>query len=71
VRFSDLLRVALRALRAHPLRAGLNLLGIVIAVTTIIAVISVVTGLNRYASDVVGPRGPNTMIFSSTADHQP
>jgi len=64
VRFSDLLRVALRALRAHPLRAGLNLLGIVIAVTTIIAVISVVTGLNRYASDVFGRLGPNTMIFS-------
>jgi putative ABC transport system permease protein len=63
VRFSDLLRVALRALRAHPLRAGLNLLGIVIAVTTIIAVISVVTGLNRYASDVFGQLGPNTMIF--------
>jgi putative ABC transport system permease protein len=64
VRFSDLIRVALRALRAHPLRAGLNLLGIVIAVTTIIAVISVVSGLNRYASDVFGRLGPNTMVFS-------
>ena len=64
MRLSDLLRVALRALRAHPLRAGLNLLGIVIAVTTIIAVISVVSGLNRYASDIFGQLGPNTMIFS-------
>ena len=61
---SDLARIAIRSIRAHKLRSFLNLLGIIIAVTTIIAVISVVSGLNKYAADVIGRLGPNTMIFS-------
>jgi putative ABC transport system permease protein len=60
----DLLRVAADSLRTHKLRSFLNLLGIIIAVTTIIAVISVVSGLNKYAANVFGQLGPNTMIFS-------
>jgi putative ABC transport system permease protein len=61
---SDLARIALRSIRAHKLRSFLNLLGIIIAVTTIIAVISVVSGLNKYAADVISGLGPNTIIFS-------
>ncbi len=61
---SDLARVAFRSVRSHKLRSFLNLLGIIIAVTTIIAVISVVSGLNKYASDVINGLGPNTMIFT-------
>ncbi len=61
---SDLARIAWRSIRAHKLRSFLNLLGIIIAVTTIIAVISVVSGLNRYAADVINGLGPNTMIFT-------
>jgi putative ABC transport system permease protein len=61
---SDLARIAIRSIRAHKLRSFLNLLGIIIAVTTIIAVISVVSGLNKYAADVISGLGPNTMIFS-------
>jgi putative ABC transport system permease protein len=49
---------------AHKLRSFLNLLGIVIAVTTIVAVISVVTGLNEYAANLIGQLGPNTFILS-------
>ena len=60
----DLVRVALGSIATHKLRSVLNLLGIIIAVTTIIAVISVVMGLNKYAADVFGQLGPNTMIFS-------
>jgi putative ABC transport system permease protein len=60
----DLARIALRSIRAHKLRSFLNLLGIIIAVTTIIAVISVVSGLNKYAADVISGLGPNTMIFT-------
>ena len=60
----DVFRIALASIRSHKLRSFLNLLGIIIAVTTIIAVISVVTGLNRYAADVFGQLGPNTMVFS-------
>ena len=61
---SDLARIAWRSIRAHKLRSFLNLLGIIIAVTTIIAVISVVSGLNKYAADVINGLGPNTMIFT-------
>ena len=60
----DILRVAFRALLTNKLRSFLNLLGVIIAVTTIIAVISVVTGLNKYAASVFGQLGPNTMVFS-------
>ena len=61
---SDLARIAWRSIRAHKLRSSLNLLGIIIAVTTIIAVISVVSGLNQYAANVINGLGPNTMIFT-------
>lgn len=61
---SDVFGVAVTALSTHKMRSFLNLLGIIIAVTTIVAVISVVMGLNRYAADVFGQLGPNTMIFS-------
>jgi putative ABC transport system permease protein len=60
----DLFRVALGSIATHKLRSFLNLLGIIIAVMTIIAVISVVMGLNKYAADVFGRLGPNTMIFA-------
>jgi len=60
----DVVRVALASVVAHKLRSFLNLLGVIIAVMTIVAVISVVSGLNKYAADVFGQLGPNTMLFS-------
>ncbi len=60
----DVLRVALESIRRHKLRSVLNLLGIIIAVTTIIAVVAVVQGLNEYAANLIGQLGPNTMIFA-------
>jgi putative ABC transport system permease protein len=60
----DVARIGLGALAAHKLRLALNLLGIIIAVATIVAVISVVSGLNKYAADVISGLGPNTLIFT-------
>jgi putative ABC transport system permease protein len=60
----EVMRVAFGSLRAHKLRSFLNLLGIIIAVTTIVAVISVVSGFNDYASTLISQLGPNTMIFT-------
>ncbi len=60
----ETVRLALEALRSHKLRAFLNLLGIVIAVTTIVAVVSVVSGLNDYAADLIRELGPNTFILT-------
>ncbi|MBZ5587252.1 MAG: ABC transporter permease [Acidobacteriia bacterium] len=60
----DIARIGLGSLTAHKLRSALNLLGIIIAVATIVAVISVVSGLNKYAADVISGLGPNTLIFT-------
>ena len=46
----ELLRVAWRAISAHKLRSFLTLLGVIIGVMTVIAVVSVIQGLNNYVA---------------------
>ena len=58
----EALRMALDALRAHKLRSYLTLLGIVLAVTTLVAVMSVVNGLNLYVADRVANLGANVFV---------
>jgi putative ABC transport system permease protein len=55
-------RLALDALRAHKLRSFLTLLGVILAVTTLVAVMSVVAGLNFYVADRVANLGANTYV---------
>ena len=43
--------IALEALRSHKLRSFLTLLGVVIATTTLIVVMSVVNGMNLYIAE--------------------
>ena len=45
--FGENVRFALLAVRAHKLRAGLTILGIVVGVATVIAMVSIVTGFNN------------------------
>src|SRR5580765_7338367 len=45
--FGENLRFALIAVRAHKLRAGLTVLGVVVGVATVIAMVSIVTGFNN------------------------
>src|ERR1700687_3065226 len=45
--FGETVRFALIAVRAHKLRAGLTILGIVVGVATVIAMVSIVTGFNN------------------------
>ena len=47
----ETMRLALDALRAHKLRSFLTLLGVILAVTTLVAVMSVVSGMNFYVAD--------------------
>ncbi len=54
--------IAVEALRAHKLRSFLTLLGIVIATTTLIVVMSVVNGMNLYISDHIANLGANVFI---------
>jgi putative ABC transport system permease protein len=62
VTFSETLKLALSALRAHKLRSFLTLLGVILAVTTLVAVMSVIAGLNMYVADRVANLGANVFI---------
>jgi putative ABC transport system permease protein len=58
----ETLRLAMDSLRAHKLRSFLTLLGVILAVTTLVAVMSVITGLNMYVADRVANLGANVFI---------
>jgi putative ABC transport system permease protein len=62
VAFGETLRLSLDALRAHKLRTFLTLLGVILAVFSLVLVMSVVEGLNRYISDKVANLGANTFV---------
>lgn len=55
--------VALEALRSHKLRSFLTLLGVVIATTTLIVVMSVVNGMNLYIAEHIANLGTNTFVL--------
>jgi putative ABC transport system permease protein len=58
----ETLRLSLDALRAHKLRSFLTLLGVILAVTTLVAVMSLVAGLNFYVADRVANLGANVFL---------
>src|SRR5450631_4917596 len=60
--FAETLKLAFDALRAHKLRSFLTLLGVILAVTTLVAVMSVVAGLNFYVADKVANLGANVYL---------
>jgi putative ABC transport system permease protein len=55
-------RLALESLRAHKLRSFLTLLGVILAVTTLVTVMSVVTGMNSYVADRIANLGANVFL---------
>jgi putative ABC transport system permease protein len=55
--------IALEALRTHKLRSFLTLLGVVIATTTLIVVMSVINGMNLYIADHIANLGANVFIL--------
>src|SRR5271166_6939343 len=55
--------IALEALRSHKLRSFLTLLGVVIATTTLIVVMSIVNGMNLYIADHIANLGANTFVL--------
>jgi putative ABC transport system permease protein len=58
----ETLRLALDSLHAHKLRSFLTLLGVILAVATLVAVMSVVAGLNFYVADKVANLGANVYL---------
>ena len=54
-------KMAFDTLKANKLRSGLTILGIVIGVTTVIAISSIISGLNNRISDFATSMGTNTL----------
>jgi putative ABC transport system permease protein len=55
--YREALRVALDSLRSNKLRSFLTLLGIILATTTLIAVMSVIRGMDVYIAETVSTMG--------------
>jgi putative ABC transport system permease protein len=56
--------IALEALSSHKLRSILTLLGVVIATATLIAVMSVINGMNLYIADHIANLGTNVFVLT-------
>src|SRR6516165_8060698 len=55
--------IAVEALRSHKMRSFLTLLGVVIATTTLIVVMSIVNGMNQYIATKIANLGTNTFVL--------
>ena len=60
----ETIRIAATALKTHKLRSFLTLLGVIIGVMTIVAVVSVISGLNNYIKEKVIQLNPDTYIIT-------
>ena len=56
--------ISIDTLRTHKLRTFLTLLGVVIATTTLIVVMSVINGMNLYVANKIANLGANTLVLS-------
>jgi putative ABC transport system permease protein len=63
ITFVETLKLALDSLRAHKLRSFLTLLGVILAVATLVSVMSVISGLNTYIADKVADLGANVFVI--------
>src|SRR5262245_29590547 len=64
MRVQDLRREALQALRANRLRSFLTLLGIIIGVSTLVGVVSVISGLNAWVQEKVIVLSPDVYVVT-------
>jgi putative ABC transport system permease protein len=56
--------VALETLRAHKMRSFLTLLGIILSVSTLIVVVALISGVNRYIANRVANLGSNVFLLT-------
>jgi len=64
VLFREPVNVALHTLRQHKMRSFLMLLGIILSVCTLIVVISLISGVNKYIADRVANLGSNVFLLT-------
>ena len=62
--FLEYARIAMQSLHANLLRSALTLLGIIIGITSIIVVICILNGLDRYWKEKVSNFGPNAFVVT-------
>lgn len=60
----DLFGTSLRSIGGHKLRSGLTLLGVIIGVMTIVAVVSVISGLNEFVATNLVNLNPDVLVFT-------
>jgi putative ABC transport system permease protein len=63
VALRETLSIAVDTLRAHKMRSFLTLLGVILAVATLVAVMSVLNGLNVYVAEKVANLGANAYVI--------
>jgi putative ABC transport system permease protein len=61
--FLEALKLALSSLRSHKLRSFLTLLGIIFGVATVIVVVSLVEGFNKYVDEKIANIGTNAFAI--------
>ena len=58
---SEIFKLALESLRAHKMRGGLTILGIVIGITSVVGMVSLIEGLNRSMRGQLDSLGADTI----------
>src|ERR1051325_9728770 len=61
VDFKESTSMALATLRSNKLRAGLTILGVTVGVVTILAMVSIIQGLNKSFSEQIESLGSNAI----------
>jgi putative ABC transport system permease protein len=64
MKFFESVALALSAILAHKLRSFLTLLGIIFGVATVIVVVSMVEGFNKYFNDKIADLGSNAFVVN-------
>ena len=60
----ELFATSFRSLGSHKLRSGLTFLGVIIGVMTIVAVVSVISGLNDFVATNLVNLNPDVLVFT-------
>ena len=66
--FAEAIRIAIGSLRANKLRSFLTVLGILIGVSSVVAVVAIIDGLDRYIAEKVLELGTKSFTVQKLAD---
>ncbi len=64
MQLGESIRIALGALRANKVRTFLTLLGNIVGVTSTVAVVSIIDGMNRYVREEIAEEGSNVITVA-------